>query len=64
MSICKFKIGDLVKHWSRREYWSNKLGLVVRIKYEHGDPSFGVKWGHLDRVRYYKKNRLRKCDIS
>ena len=60
MSFCKFKAGDLVRLKSNREFWRDKLGLILSIEFTHGNPKFVVKWNHVETPRRYAKNGLER----
>jgi hypothetical protein len=60
MSICKFKVGDLVlrRDLHNQEYWDKRVGIVVSVDYYHGDPKVGVKWARIDEIRRYVPSGL------
>ena len=59
MSFRKFNVGDLVFNKSRRSYWKDRIGLIVRIEYNHGDAAHFVKWRGIEKMKHYHQHDLR-----
>lgn len=62
--VSKFQAGDLVRFKMGQDtpkFWKSKIGLIIKVIYEHGDPSFLVLWNGRKRPRFYNKNQLKHC---
>ena len=64
MSICKFRVGDLVyrKKGHDKDFWKDRVGIIIHINYVHGDPRIEVKWTRIDKIRTYSPNGLQRIE--
>tara|TARA_B100000131_G_C17753370_1_gene466101 strand:- start:269 stop:463 length:195 start_codon:yes stop_codon:yes gene_type:complete len=64
MSICKFRVGDLVyrKKGHDKDFWEDRIGTVMCINYVHGDPRIGVKWARIEQIRFYDTKGVEKIE--
>jgi hypothetical protein len=55
--ITKFQVGDIVDRKGNQP-WHDKTGLIAAIKFEHGDPKYGVMWFGQPRMVFFEGRDL------
>ena len=59
------KRGDLVERKGRDAWNRDKRGIIVDVRYIHGDATYGVQWfgttpaGARRKIQYFSKNQLK-----
>ncbi len=59
------KCGDLVGRKSRERWNREKRGIIVDVRWIHGDATYGVQWfgktpqGSRRKIQYFNKNQLK-----